>query len=85
MLTDPDDLIGESEDPEIRAALQRLSDRQRQLTEITKEIVENINENAGRLGTPERQRPRHDPYSLVLSMPPCYDKLGYTSAFLPKK
>lgn len=47
MLTDPDDLIGESEDPEIRAALQRLSDRQRQLTEITKEIVENINENGG--------------------------------------
>ena len=44
MLTDPNDLVGQSEDPEIRSALERLTDRQRQLTEITKEIVESIND-----------------------------------------
>jgi len=44
MLENPDDLVGETSDPEIRAALRRLTARQRQLTEITKEIVAGMGE-----------------------------------------
>ena len=44
MLDDPSDLIGVTEDPEIRAALRRLTAKQKQLTEITKEIVESMHE-----------------------------------------
>jgi hypothetical protein len=44
MLDDPDDPIGQTEDPDILAALQRLTAKQKQLTEITKEIVESMAE-----------------------------------------
>lgn len=44
MLDDPNDQIGQTTDPEIRAALRRLTAKQKQLTEITKEIVESIDE-----------------------------------------
>lgn len=44
MLDDPSDEIGQTSDPEILAALQRLTSKQKQLTEITKEIVESMNE-----------------------------------------
>jgi len=44
MLDDPTDEIGQTSDPEIRAALRRLTAKQKQLTEITKEIVESMNE-----------------------------------------
>ena len=39
LLEDPDDLLGESSDPDIREALDRLSERQDQLTEITRDIA----------------------------------------------
>ena len=42
MLDDPDDLVGPTDDPDLLSALRRLSDRQQQLTEITKEIVESM-------------------------------------------
>ena len=41
-LDDPDDPIGQTADPDIRAALERLTAKQKQLTEITKEIVESM-------------------------------------------
>ena len=44
LLDDPSDEIGQTYDPEILAALQRLTAKQKQLTEITKEIVESMNE-----------------------------------------
>lgn len=44
MLENPDDLLGETSDPEIRMALRRLTARQKQLTEITKEIVAGMGE-----------------------------------------
>jgi hypothetical protein len=39
MIDNPDDPVGETDDPEIRSALQRLTQKQKQLTEIAKEIV----------------------------------------------
>ena len=42
LLDDPDDEIGATHDPEILAALERLANRQQQLTEITREIVEGV-------------------------------------------
>jgi hypothetical protein len=42
MLDDPNDPIGTTENPDIRSALQRLTAKQKQLTEITKEIVESM-------------------------------------------
>ena len=39
LLDDPDDLLGETDDPDIRAALDRLSERQKQLSEITRDIA----------------------------------------------
>ena len=44
LLDDPSDPIGKSDDPDIRAALRRLTAKQSQLTEITKEIVASLNE-----------------------------------------
>ena len=44
MLEDPNDEVGQTNDPEIRAALGRLTLKQKMLTEITKEIVESMNE-----------------------------------------
>ncbi len=44
MLDDPGDLLGRTNDPDIRSALQRLTSKQKQLTEITKEIVESLND-----------------------------------------
>jgi hypothetical protein len=44
LLDDPDDPIGITNDPDILSALQRLTAKQKQLTEITKEIVESLND-----------------------------------------
>lgn len=44
LLDDPNDPVGATNDPEIRAALQRLTSKQKQLTEITKEIVESMDQ-----------------------------------------
>jgi len=43
-LDDPDDPIGVSQEPDIVAALERLAKRQAQLTEITRQLVNEINE-----------------------------------------
>ena len=44
MLDDPNDELGQTSNPEIRAALVRLTAKQKMLTEITNEIVESMNE-----------------------------------------
>ncbi|QEG22530.1 hypothetical protein [Mariniblastus fucicola] len=44
MLDDPNDPIGPTDNPDIRSALRRLTAKQKQLTEITKEIVESMSE-----------------------------------------
>ena len=43
LLADPDDEVGETDDPDLRRALLRLSERQKQLTEIAREIVRGNN------------------------------------------
>ena len=42
-LDDPDDLVGNTDDPELQAALQRLAERQAQLTKIARDIVNEKN------------------------------------------
>ena len=42
-LDDPDDLVGGTDDPELQAALQRLAERQAQLTKIARDIVNEKN------------------------------------------
>jgi hypothetical protein len=44
LLDDPNDPIGITNDPDILSALRRLTAKQMQLTEITKEIVESLND-----------------------------------------
>ena len=43
-LDDPDDPVGVSQEPDVVAALERLAGRQAQLTEITRQLVNEINE-----------------------------------------
>ena len=43
-LDDPNDPVGVSQEPDIVAALERLAERQAQLTEITRQLVNEINE-----------------------------------------
>jgi len=43
-LDDPNDAVGVSQEPDVVAALARLADRQAQLTEITRQLVNEINE-----------------------------------------
>ena len=43
-LDDPNDPVGVSQEPDIVAALERLAERQSQLTEITRQLVNEINE-----------------------------------------
>ena len=42
-LDDPDDMVGETDDPEVQAALNRLAEKQAQLTEIARDIVNEKN------------------------------------------
>jgi hypothetical protein len=42
-LAEPDDIIGTANDPDLRSALERLAQKQKQLTEIAREIVNGIN------------------------------------------
>jgi hypothetical protein len=42
-LENPDDLVGETDDPELQAALQRLAEKQANLTEIARDIVNEKN------------------------------------------
>ncbi|MED5286397.1 MAG: hypothetical protein VYC71_10450, partial [Planctomycetota bacterium] len=39
LLDDPDDLLGESSDPDIQEALQKLADREEKLQQITRDVV----------------------------------------------
>lgn len=43
LLNDPDDLIGNTEDPDLRNALERLADRQQRLTDIARDLVNEKN------------------------------------------
>ena len=44
LLDEPDDEIGRTDDPDLRRALIRLSERQQQLTEIARDIVSGKNQ-----------------------------------------
>ena len=43
LLEDPEDEIGVAQDPDLQSALERLAEKQRQLTEIARDIVQGKN------------------------------------------